>query len=114
MKKQYQLTYADGYDMTVEVDHSILTDEKAHELNNFWSGAQDRIDRRRGDIIETVLTMLCVEFMQLSVEHLDPEAAFNNGEVEGWPPLDGSWGIKLVHYEPFEFESALVDVMELP
>jgi hypothetical protein len=112
MKKQYQLTYADGYDMTVEVDHSILTDEKAHELNNFWSGAEDRVFEH-GSALLAVLTMLCVEFMALSVERMDPEAAFNSGEVEGWPPLDGSWGIKLVDYEPFEFESALVDVMEL-
>ncbi|WP_410837224.1 DUF2528 family protein [Paraburkholderia sp. SIMBA_030] len=25
--------------MKVEIDHSILTEEKLHELNNFWGGA---------------------------------------------------------------------------
>jgi hypothetical protein len=111
MKKQYRLTYADGYEMKVEIDHSILTEEKLHELNNFWSNAESRLIRCT--VLDAVLKMLCSTFMAESVERFDPVAAFNSGEIEGWPPLDGSWGIKLLDYDPFEFESDLVDVLEI-
>jgi hypothetical protein len=110
MKKEYQLTYADGYEMRVEIDHSILTEEKLHELNNFWGGARERLIR--DSVLNAVLKMLCSTFMAESVDRMDVEAAFNSGEIEGWPPLDGSWGIKLLDYEPFEFVSDLVDVLE--
>lgn len=111
MKKRYQLTYADGYDMVVEIDHSILTEEKLHVLNNFWGGAATRL--LRDTVLDAVLKMLCAQFMGESVEYLNAKQRFNEGKVEGWPPLDGSYGIKLVSYDNFEFEMDNVDVSEL-
>ena len=35
--KRFQLEYADNFQVVVEIDGSILTDDKLHEINNFWS-----------------------------------------------------------------------------
>ncbi|MOA13571.1 hypothetical protein D3C78_1336310 [compost metagenome] len=35
----------------------ILTDEKAHLINNFWTSAEDRLDTCDGDIRETVIRL---------------------------------------------------------
>jgi hypothetical protein len=96
--------------MKVEIDHEILTEEKLHLINNFWSNGQYRL--MYDTVLDAVLKMLCAEFMAQSSENFDPEAQFNNGAVEGFPPLDGSWGIRLVSYEPFVFAPELVDVEE--
>lgn len=108
--KRYVLEYADGYEVTVEIDHDIMTDEQLHEINNFWSGAKGRL--YRDSVLNAVLKMFLVRWMQESCEAFDPEARFNSGEVEGWPPLDGRYGIKLVNYDPFDFESENVYVRE--
>jgi hypothetical protein len=109
-KKRYNLIYADGYQMTVEIDHEILTEDKLLEINSFWGGHEYRL--RHDTPLDAVLKMFCATFMAESAEHFDPEQRFNSGEVEGWPPLNGSWGITLVTYEPFTFEPELVEIEE--
>lgn len=108
--KQYTLEYADGYEITVEIDHDVLTEEKLHEINNFWCYAEDRLIR--DDVLTAVLKMFLVAWMRESCESFDPEAAFNAGQVEGWLPLDGRFGMKLVHYDAFSFEADNVYVRE--
>lgn len=112
MKKIYNLSYADGFEMRVEIDHSILTEEKAHELNNFWSGARERV-LEHGSALNAVMVMLCVEFMSQIIEVMDPVGAFNSGRIEGWPPLDGSWGIRLVTHDHTVFMTELVEIHEV-
>jgi hypothetical protein len=104
MKKRYTLTYDWSFDMVVTIDHSILTDEKLHEINNFWSGAQERLRAARGNICKAVLTMLALHAFRMTITDLDPEGRLRRGEEEGWPPLDGSYGIQLLSLDYFELD----------
>jgi hypothetical protein len=111
VKKQYKLEYADGYEITIEIDHAIMTDEQLHEINNFWGDAEGRL--YHDDVLTAVLKMFMTTWMHECCETFDPEQRFNSGEIEGWPPLDGRYGIKLVDYEPYSFESDNVYVREV-
>ena len=37
--KKYTVDYDWKAELTVEIDHDVMTDEKLHEINNFWSNA---------------------------------------------------------------------------
>ena len=75
-------------------------------INDFWSGADDRMSEAGDDVLIAVLNMLCR--CALAAEMSDGFSAvhqFAVEGVEGWPLLNGSEGIKLVRVDRFTFES---------
>ncbi len=104
--KRYEINWNDCAFMTVEVDHSKVTEEALHETNNFWSGAEDRIDDEDGSVLNAVLKMLANACFTEAwsggwgvsrvVDRFDYDCKFGNGGIEGWPKMDGSSGIKLI------------------
>lgn len=110
-KKKYLLTFINQFDVHVEVDHAVLTEEKAHEYLNFWMGAESRI-AEYGTAFKAFLAMLCRAVMAESLYVSDVENAFNLGRVEGYPPLDGTHGIILISYDTFAFGYGETDVQE--
>ncbi|EDW6064297.1 DUF2528 family protein [Salmonella enterica subsp. enterica serovar Oslo] len=86
--------------LTVEIDHAICTDESLHQINDFFINAEYRFLENEGDITTTVLKMLAVICFTEQIHQgwntgglID---LFKDGNVEGWPPMDGSCGIKLL------------------
>lgn len=54
--KRYTLEDAwKDWDVTVEVDHDILTEERAAEINSFWSGDEERLSDEDGDVVRAVI-----------------------------------------------------------
>jgi len=45
------------WSITLEVDLDILTTERATEINEFWSGDDDRLDDADGDVIRAVVRL---------------------------------------------------------
>lgn len=103
--KRYEITWnahEDAPVLTVEIDHSICTDESLHQINNFFINAEDRYVNSDCDITATVLKMLAVICFS---EQAGPTGDWNtyglicqfkDGGYEGWPPMDGSEGIKIL------------------
>lgn len=90
--------------MIVEIDHAIMTDEKLHEINNFWGDASYRFAQSNRNITETVLRMLACKAFSAAVHSWDPVKEIE--EAEGWPPkMDGSFGIKIVSIDDVSFDS---------
>lgn len=106
--KRYKISYDWSFDMVVEIDHDIMTDEKLHEINNFWSDAEERYERADDNIIKAVLMMLAAKAFGMTFSHWDVAGAFDwkkgRGE-EGWPSMDGSDGIKIVYIDDIEFDT---------
>lgn len=109
--QRYALTYLDTVDVVVDIDRDIATDEKLHMINDFWIHSEDRLEEANGDVLVAVLKMLCTKVVHMSVQYHDVKSEFANGE-EGWPALDGSWGITLVRYDELGFNSNDVEVRE--
>lgn len=103
--KSYTVDYDWKAEMKVEIDHDIMTEAELHEINNFWSDAEYRISRS-GDVLSAVLKMLARTAMLIALEQ-----NFNTRGVvgefdtsdgcgqEGWPPMDGSVGIKITYID---------------
>lgn len=103
--KRYEITWNAHDDMpvlTVEIDPAVCTIETLENINNFFINAQDRLDEADGDVIATFLKMLAATCF---TEQTGPTgdwntqgliALFEDGNMEGWPPMDGSEGIKIL------------------
>ncbi|EEC2773281.1 DUF2528 family protein [Salmonella enterica] len=121
--KRYEITWnahEDAPVLTVEIDHSVCTDELLHQINGFFINAEDRYLDSDCDITATVLKMLAATCF---TEQTGPTgdwntqgliALFEDGNMEGWPPMDGSEGIKIlgcdspgVCYDDMEVEEVL-------
>ena len=55
-------------EVTLKVDHYVLTEERAHEINNFWSNPEGRIDEEDGGVIHSVIKQVGQCFMRLMVD----------------------------------------------
>lgn len=110
--KRYTISYSWTYDMVVDIDDNLCTDALLHEINNFWSNAEWRLSRARGDVLKAVLRMLALTAFRMTITDLDPEGALKVEGVEGWPKLDGSAGITLVSLDYFELDDDEVSIKE--
>lgn len=97
-------------EVTLRVDHCVLTRALAAEINNFRSGAEDRLQDEDGDVVRAVVRM----FGEAAIRHFmaDGGATFGpcplgdrqmtakvlKAQVEGWPDIDGL-GIGIVGAE---------------
>lgn len=72
----------------------------------FWSGGQERLDENNGDILKTFLIQLCNRcILFLAEDELNTEGLISkfNG-LEGWHPMDGSFGIRITSCSAPELE----------
>lgn len=45
----------DDAEVTLQVDHDVLTPDLAMLINSFWSGAEDRLEKENGDVVRAVV-----------------------------------------------------------
>lgn len=55
------------HEVYLEVDHSILTPERAQEINEFWGGDDDRLDSENGDHVRAVIRLAGSRFVQMAL-----------------------------------------------
>lgn len=55
-RERFLVRYED-YAITLEVDRSVLTVEKATEMNTFWSNSRDRLRAENGDVVRAVVRL---------------------------------------------------------
>ena len=88
-------------EVILAVDHSCLTPDLARQINEFWTGAEERLDAADGDVVLAVIRMAGAEFLgwvldvnsNLSVDGMQREF----DELEGWGgPI---CGIRLVDFD---------------
>lgn len=112
MKKRYTISYDWSFDLVVDIDHDVMTDANLHEINNFWNNADYRLRKADGDISKAVLTMLGLTAFTMSVEYWDADDRLRRGDVEGWPQMDGKYGITLVSLDTFELDEDDLSIKE--
>ena len=75
-------------EVTLRVDHSILTPELAEEINHFWSGHEDRYSYTDDDHVLAVIKLAAVNFIGLVYEVMNDyttegmQSIFDG--MEGW------------------------------
>jgi hypothetical protein len=111
MKTRYKLTYEWSAEMVVDVDDEKLTPQMLKDWNEFWGDADDRASDTGGPLI-ALLKMMYVRLLADDFGTLDALGDFRKGEVEGYPPMDGSCGVTIVSFTSFEFDDFNVEVVE--
>lgn len=111
-------------EVTLEVDLDVLTPALAAEINNFWSGAKERLQAEDGDVVRTVVRM----FGEAAIRHFmaDGGASFGpcpwgdrqmtaevlKAQVEGWPDIDGlGIGITAAEVSAVEYHDVTLEAV---
>ena len=99
-------TYEIEYEMlplaTVELDAETAAGP-IKEMVEFWSDWEKRLAANGGDYIKAWLKQLGMFILR---NHCRP----NDKNDEGWYPLDGSHGIKLVDWTPWEPDEDAISI----
>lgn len=114
-KKRFQIENFHDFCIIVEVDEEKMAErETLEEINSFFGGAKERVSAH-GSVLKAVLVQLHRLVFWLVVEaggHLSIDELKQrfSGELacqEGWPDMDGSWGIELIEASEFECNDEL-------
>lgn len=125
MKKTYTAHCHDlGASITVEIDHAILTDDKLHEINNFWISAAVKLADRSGNVTHAVLDRVLRKVMWIQIvedwtlealiRQFDYELRDWSGDTEGFPKMDGTEGIRIIQVEDPDFDDYGIEIEEVP
>ncbi len=109
--KRYKLEYSGAFTLVVDINDEKCTEKLLHEINGFWGGDDDRLFEADDDVLTAVLRMLVVMVAQESIEYYwGVETQLKTKPLEGWPPLDGSYGITLISASRFEFDDSEISI----
>lgn len=104
MKKRYQLEYALGSTMVIEVDTDVFTHDKFKECSDFWSNKPT---------FDEWLKLVYLVALRESVASWNALARLREGREEGFPKMDGSEGITIISFDDFEFDDFEIELKEL-
>ncbi len=111
--KTYKVTacWFNDAEVTLQVDHSILTAALAKEINDFWSDADYRLAAQRQDVVQVVIRMFGARTISLAMEqggwdffNNSPAARLRTAQEviddfgEGWPKAE-ELGISVIQVE---------------
>ncbi|MDM1529019.1 hypothetical protein [Myroides odoratimimus] len=99
MIKQYRIEY-NYWSCVIEFNTEIFTMELLQECLDFFSWEYDN----EGDLYEEYAKKIAKKVLYLLVENELGSIESRFKELEGVPPIDGSFGVKLISFDSFEFE----------
>lgn len=81
--------------------------ESIKSMVDFWTGSEKRLDDNDGDYLKTFLKQLCQEVISIvSNSNLSVNGVIDEmKDSEGWCPMDGSCGIKLLSVTKPDFST---------
>lgn len=115
-----------GGEITVEIDFGFSRQfgEKTETVNDFikemvtfWSGWESRVEENEGSLLLTFLKQLCKQSVFLEFEgNWNTDGVIEKFyTLEGWYPMDGSYGIKLLNVSGMEiWEQEDYSIHEIP
>lgn len=98
----YLLKYDDNEIARVEVEDRDDAREAIKEMVEFWMGWKQMLEQHNGDYTRCWLR-------RLGLFLLNHRKAPGHDD-EGWYPLDGSKGIKLLNHWPWEFDMTAITI----
>jgi hypothetical protein len=96
------------FDVTVKVDTEVFP-KWAKEMIEFYGDQPKKrfMNRYNNNVIHAALSLVHNKALWLSLEHgverVDELVSLFKGE-EGYPPMDGSYGIQIVDFKPIAFD----------
>ncbi|EHO13831.1 hypothetical protein HMPREF9715_00905 [Myroides odoratimimus CIP 101113] len=88
------------WECTIEFNTELFTQDLLQECLDFFYWNYDK----KGDLYAEYAKKLAKSIIYLSMEWNEEGIIDKFKDVEGFPPLDGSMGVKLIVSDTFEFE----------
>lgn len=108
--KQYQIVF-DWWDALLEISDNQETKEAIKKQLLFFSDGQKLLDAENGDVIQAYLKQMSTQFITASIDCTQSGVMKLFQDKDGFVPIDGSKGVKLLsidnwvfHLSDFEFE----------
>jgi hypothetical protein len=98
MKQVFRL-FGNYGTVDVEIDRDLATDAILHEMNNFWANGESQLKEASGDVLLAVMKRLysAMVYSCQATDIYSPDYMIQYfKQKDGWYPLDGSYGIKLI------------------
>lgn len=105
--KTYIVCYNDYYVFAWEIDlNNSKATESIKQSVEFWTGWEHRLELNDGDYITTFFKQITIEVIRESfANNYNKKGVISAiGRREGYPPIDGSQGIKLIRCDNFDIE----------
>lgn len=101
--RRVRISYQD-WDADLEIAEGFT--DRMREQVEFWHGGEQRLRRLDGDVEKAYLEILAVELIILSIEFSVEGVIreFQNFKREGWYPIDGSYGVRLIAIDNWSFD----------
>lgn len=123
--KTYKVVAAffDDAEVSLQVDHDVLTPDLATLINSFWSGSEDRLKAEKGDVVRAVVRLFgscaIAFFMSDGAQMGGGNSRYwtervINAQHEGWPDVDslgiliGKVFVGFVGYDDVSLEGGAV------
>jgi len=79
-----------------------------------WASGEHKIEREKGNVEQAYLKMLGQELAAQSIEKGLTEVVEKFEFIEGFFPLDGSYGVRLITLQHWEFDANEFNLEEIP
>ena len=91
------------------------TEMAIKDMVDFWTGSEERLADNDEDYLRTFLKQLCEHVMRmLATSNWNEKGVIDAMmDEEGWCPMDGSCGIKIVSVSEMEFNQDDFEISEL-
>jgi len=112
MIKKYRITSGMDLELTLGIDTDVLSEELAHEINDFWAGADEILEASDNDVYQAVVRRAANPIWNELLNDWDGVWALEQlGKSEGWPERHG---ITILDYELPDRDQCSLDVTQLP
>lgn len=116
-KQKFTVEHASGGEITVEIDFDYelkkihfpnidTTMDAIKEMVEFWASWKSNLKENGNDYVKAFLKNLCYKVLCIEVEYRTNEEGIIRlmNKEEGYYPIDGSIGIKLISVIGIDFE----------
>ena len=112
MIKTFELKY-DWWEAVLQIDDTPKAREAMQEQLLFWTGGEDLIDDAENDIVQAYIWQTAPIIIDTSMRKNNTGIINEFKEMEGFLPLDGGCGVKLIESECWEFGHEEFQIREL-
>lgn len=113
MKKQYRLDSGMDTSITLEVDTDQLDEATAAEINGFWNGDDDVMERSGGDVYQAVARRAAGPLLTLLICGYSENGAVEElNSREGWPGAKVRW-LRIIDSEIPDLDATEFSVAEI-
>lgn len=99
--KRVTIGYGFWWECTLQIDETVFTEEIAKSLLEFFSWDWDK---EADDLRIEYCKKIAQKILPLSSHYSELGILNWFSDAEGFPPLDGSSGIKLIDFDEFQFD----------